>query len=112
MNFQRLNEFLEKEKDRFNKGVTRGSSWLARGACGAHRWVPLFGQRSMVNFDRAKTELRRAGLGLDTGRVGPVWAGPAQTHVKRWLCPHGRLGSKRALAYVGVAHGEQRGGEL
>jgi hypothetical protein len=48
MNFQRLNKFLEKEKDRFNKGVTCVSSWLARGACEADRWVPLTGQWSTL----------------------------------------------------------------
>jgi hypothetical protein len=69
MNFQRLNEFLEKEKDRFNKGVTRVSSWLTRGACEADRWVLLTSQWSMVNFDRAET-----GLELDLG-----WAGPGPT---------------------------------
>jgi hypothetical protein len=48
MNFQRLNEFLEKEKDRFTKGVTRGSIRLARDTCEADRWVPLTGQRSTL----------------------------------------------------------------
>jgi hypothetical protein len=60
----------------------------------------------MVNFDRAEIGLWWVGPGPDMGQVGPVWAGPARTHVKWWLCPCGSLGSKWALAHVGVAHGE------
>jgi hypothetical protein len=77
------------------------SGWLGQSESligGAIDW-------STANFDQAETGLWRAGLGLDMGRVGPVWARPAQTRVKRWLCPCGSLGPKRALARVGVAHG-------
>jgi hypothetical protein len=65
---------------------------------------------STVNGNRTATGLGWAWAGPDTGRVGPVWAELAQTHVKRWLCSHGRLDSEWALARVGVAHGEQSGG--
>jgi hypothetical protein len=48
MNFQRLNEFLEKEKDRFNKDVTCGSIRLAERyeslTGGSINWSTVNGQ--------------------------------------------------------------------
>jgi hypothetical protein len=67
----------------------------------SHRQVgPLTGQRSMVNFDWAETGLWRVRLGLDMGRVGPVLAGPAQTHVKLRCYHIEQLDSNRAQVHV------------
>ena len=49
--------------------------WLGRSESRTGGFVDW----SMVNFDRAETGLWRVGLGLDTGRVGPVWARLART---------------------------------
>jgi hypothetical protein len=79
MNFQRLNEFLKKKRIG-NSGSDMWQHLIGRDRV-SHRQVgPLTGQWSTVNFDRVETGLWRAGLGLDTGQVGLIWAGPGQTH--------------------------------
>jgi hypothetical protein len=68
MNFQRLNEFLKKEKELENLGSDTWQYPIGWDR-GSHSQVGLLaGQLSTVNFDRAESEPRWAGL-------GPKWAG-------------------------------------
>jgi hypothetical protein len=77
--------------------VTRGSIRLAGTECATDRWVPLTGQRSMVNADRAATGLGWAWAGPDLGRAGP-------TTWRTQALPRRTDGFQTALARVGVAH--------